>query len=206
MAQARNRYGQSGNGTPSVVETTGPEMEPLTKDEVKTHLGIEGVEGFDERIDQLIAGARAHVERTTGRRLLNQTLTIYSNYFPSGREIRFSIAPVSAVASVKYYDVDGTLQTFDASKYYTDLISEPGGIVLVDGEVWPDTQIARPNAVQIQVTAGYGADAADVPEGITTAMLMMIEKAFDRPDENYLKALDRVETNVLSPYVLRRFG
>lgn len=204
MAHERNRFGQdSGNGI--VTTSTGPEMEPLTKEEVKTHLGIEGVEGFDERLDQLIAGARARVERTTGRRLLNQTLAIYSDHFPPCRELKLSVAPVSSITSIQYYDVDGNLQTFSSTKYHTDTITEPGRIMLVDGEVWPDTQVGRPNAVVITLVAGYGPDATDVPEGIVTAMLMMIEKAFDRPDENYLKALDRVQINELSPYSLRRF-
>lgn len=201
-----NQYGQTGNAISIATVSGSPEMEPLSKDEVKLHLGIEGTAEFDERIDQLIAGARAKIERTTGRRLLTQTLIIYSNYFPSGRELSLPVAPVSSISSVQYYDVDGVLQTFDSAKYYTDLVREPGRIVLADGEVWPSTQVARPNAVEVTAVAGYGDDAADVPEGITTAMLMMIEKAFDRPDENYLKALDRVQTNELSPYVLRRFG
>jgi len=188
----------------TIEVTTKAKSEPLTKPEVKLHLGAYGDE-IDGRLDQLIAGARKRVERTTGRRLIEQGIAIYSDRFPTGRSIGLPVAPVSAIASVQYYDVDGTLQTFDASKYYTDLIKEPGRIVLVDGEVWPSTQAARPNAVIINATAGYGDSAADIPEGITTAMLMMIEKAWDRPDENYLKALDRVQINELSPYILRRF-
>ena len=205
MPGTRNRFGQTGDSSSNVVVSTGPEMEPLTRDEVKLHLGAEGVADIDERIDQLIAGARARVERTTGRRLLNQTLAIYSDRFPAGRELALPVAPVSSVSDVQYYDVDGTLQVFSSSSYYADTIKEPGRIVLVDGEVWPETQVGRPNAVVVNLVAGYGADAADVPEGITTAMLMMIEQAHDRPDENYLKALERVQISELSPYYLRRF-
>ncbi len=188
----------------TIEVTIKAKSEPLTKPEVRLHLGVPAGED-DSRIDQLIAGARQRVERTTGRRLIEQGIAIYSDRFPAGRSIRLPVAPVSVIASVQYYDANGSLQTLAASKYYTDLIKEPGRIVLVDGEVWPSTQISRPNAVVINATAGYGDSGADIPEGIVTAMLMMIEKSFDRPDENYLKALDRVEINELSPYTLLRF-
>jgi len=184
--------------------TTAPESEPVTLEEARLHLGIDGDE-FDGRLDQLIAGARGRVERTTNRRLIEQGLAIYLDMFPPGFVLELPVAPVSAIASIQYYDADGTLQTFANASYYTDLIREPGRIVLANGEVWPTTETGRPNAIIVNVTAGYGDSSADVPEGIVTAMLMMIEKAFDRPDENYLKALDRVQTNELSPYMLRRF-
>lgn len=189
---------------PTITVTTKARSEPLTKPEVQLHLGIPAGED-DGRIDQLIAGARLRVERTTGRRLIEQGIAVHFDCFPAGSNLRLPVAPVSNIASVQYYDVDGNLQTVAQSKYYADIITEPGRIVLVDGAVWPSTQTARPNAVIINVTAGYGDSGADIPEGIVTAMLMMIEKAFDRPDENYLKALDRVQVNELSPYSLRRF-
>ena len=186
--------------------TTKPGSEPLTVNEVKRHLGQdEGITDDEGRFSQLIEGARKRVERTTNRRLIEQTLAIYFDFFPAGFVIELPVAPVSAIASVQYYDVDGSLQTFAASKYFTDIINEPGRIVLKSGESWESTEIGRSNAVVINVTAGYGDSSANVPEGIVTAMLMMIEKAFDRPDENYLKALDRVQINELSPYQLRRF-
>jgi uncharacterized phiE125 gp8 family phage protein len=184
--------------------TANPGSEPLTIEEVKDNMG--GVLGVDDsRIEQVIAAARKRVERTTNRRLIEQSLAIHFDHFPAGFVIELPVAPVSAISSVQYYDADGALQTFAASKYHTDLVSEPGRIVLKSGEAWETTEIGRPNAVVVNVVAGYGDSGADVPEGIVTAMLMMIEKALDRPDENYLKALDRVQTNELSPYMLRRF-
>lgn len=184
--------------------TTPPESEPLTKEEVKDHLGLNG-DDYDNRVHQLIAAARKQVERLTNRRLIQQSLAIYFELFPVGREIFLPIAPVSEISSVQYYDSDGALQTFAASKYFTDIISEPGRIVLDSSEAWPDTKAGRPNAVKINVVAGYGDSSADIDEGLTTAMLMIIEEAFDRPDKGYLEALTRVQTHMLSPYQLRGF-
>jgi len=188
----------------TISVTAKPESEPLTKGEVKLHLGIDGTE-YDSRLDQLIQAARETIERTTNRRLIEQTLTIYDDIWPRGKSLKLPVAPISAVGSVKYYDSNDVLQTLASSKYVTDLVNEPGRIVLIDSELWPDLYIGRPNAIEVSVTAGYGNSGADVPGGINTAMLFMIEKAFDRPDDQYLKALDRVLTNELSPYNLHRF-
>ena len=188
----------------TISVTTEPGSEPINKDQVKFHLGIDGTQS-DDAINVMIAAARQHVERITNRRLIEQTLAIYFDTFPSGVTIKLPVAPVSAIVSVQYYDVDGSLQTFASTKYFTDLVSEPGRIVLDPDEVWPDIETGRPNAVVINVTAGYGDGGSDVPEGIINAMLMMIEKVYDRPDGNYLTALERVETNQLSPYLLRGF-
>ena len=183
--------------------TVEPGNEPLTKDEAKIHLGITGND-FDARLDQLISAARRKFENYTNRRLIEQTLAIYLDNWPRGKTIEFPVAPISAVASVKYYDADDVQQTLSSANYVADFISEPGRLVLIDGETWPSLKTGRPNRIELTVTAGYG-DATDVPEGITTAMLMMIEKAFDRPDDKYMDALDRVMTNEMSGYQLRRF-
>lgn len=184
--------------------TTKPGNEPLTKDEVKIHLGLVGVETYDARLDQLIAAARQKFERFTNRRLITQTLAIYLDNWPKGKSLIFPVAPISAIGGVQYYDANDVLQTLSSANYVTDFVSEPGRLVLIDGEVWPDLKTGRPNRIYINATAGYG-DATDVPEDIVTAMLMMIEKAFDRPDDKYMTALDRVLTNSMSSYQLRRF-
>lgn len=188
----------------TIEVTTKPESEPLTREEVINHLGLGGSDD-DSRVDQLIAGARKYVERITNRRLIEQGLAVYFEKFPRSRVIDLPIAPVSAIASVQYYDVDGSLQTFSSASYHTDIINEPGRIVLANGEVWPDTEIGRPNAMLVNLTAGYGDSGADIDEGIVTAMLMAIEIASDRPDGQYLTALERVLKRELSPYQLRRF-
>jgi len=190
----------------TIEETIAPASEPLTAAEVKIHLGVgASVTDYDARLTQLIAAARRKFERYTNRRLINQTLAIYLDQWPHGKVITMPISPISSVTSVQYYDADDVLQTLSAANYVTDFISEPNRINLIDGEVWPDLKIGRPNRIKIIVVAGYGAASTDVPEGMITAMLMMIEKAFDRPDKNYMDAIDRVLIAEMSTYQLRRF-
>lgn len=189
----------------AIIEVTSPpESEPLTKGDVKDHLGLNG-DDYDNRVHQLISMARKQVERLTNRRLIQQSLAIYLETFPAGLEIVLPVAPVSEISSIQYYDTDGVLQTFASTKYFTDIISEPGRIVLDSSAFWPDIETGRPNAVRVNVVAGYGDSSADIDEGLTTAMLMIVEEAFDRPDKNYLEALTRVQIHMLSPYQLRGF-
>jgi uncharacterized phiE125 gp8 family phage protein len=183
---------------------TEPASEPLSKDDVKLHLGADGSE-HDSAFVRLIAGARKKVERTTGRRLITQTLEVFYDNWPRGVFIDFPVAPVQSVTTIKYYDADDVLQTLASSKYTVDVISEPGRIVLNVGETWPTLRDGKPNSVVVELIAGYGTDSSDVDEGIITAMLMMIETSYDRPDQKYMEALERVTTKELSPYKLRRF-
>ena len=183
---------------------TAPQAEPLDKEDVKLHLRID-VPDHDDALDRLIIGARKKVERISNRRLITQTLEIYMDDWPSGRTIDLPIAPVQSITNVSYYDSNDTLQVLSNSKYVADIVSEPGRIVLIDSEVWPDLKIGRPNRIVIELVAGYGDAASDVDENIKTAMLMGIEIEFYRPDSTYMAALDRVIKNSMSPYYLKRF-
>lgn len=191
--------------TSSIEIVTGPAVEPLTKSEVRLHLGLSGVNDYDDRIGQLITASRKRIERTTNRRLITQNLKWYIDKFPCDDEIYLPVAPVQVVNSITYYDTNNVLQTLSTDDYTTDVITEPCRVALNWGYVWPWTRYERPNAVIIDIDAGYGDASTDVDQGIINAMLVMIEQVFDRPDDQYDKALDRIKTRELSPYFLRRF-
>ena len=71
--------------------------------------------------------------------------------------------PLASVASVLYYPADGGAQaTMSSSLYQVVTGGEPGRILPTLGNAWPSLA-DRPDAVQIQFTAGYGATAASVP-------------------------------------------
>lgn len=139
--------------------TTEPTTEPITLDALKDALRI-GSCDFDEQLTELLKACRKQVELDSFRKLITQTVTIYMHDFPASDSIQIRVAPVSSVSSVKYYDTDGTLQTFSSSSYWTDLVMTPPGIHLKSGYTWPTTHIDRPNAVEIACVCGYGAASA----------------------------------------------
>lgn len=149
---------------------TAPASEPVTTDEAKTHLRVEHAHE-DAYIDTLIEAARVYCETVTRRHFINTTLIQYHDEFPDTIELRH--VPVSSITSVEYYDTDDALQTFAASKYNTDIVSEPGRIWLDEGEAWPSTY-AKPNTIVITFVAGYGSAASSVPAGIKHAIKVMV--------------------------------
>jgi len=161
---------------------TAPDVEPVTLDEAKRHLRISS-DSDDLYVSALITAAREMVESFTERALISQSWEIYLDEFPTGNptyEVEMPLPPLSAVASVKYYDSDDQLQTLSSDEYHVDTKRKPGRLVAVDD--WPDTY-DRPNAVTIAFTAGYGASGDTVPTPIKQAILLLIGEMYENREE-----------------------
>lgn len=148
---------------------TPPAAEPLTLDEVKAHLRVDGT-AEDGLISGLITAAREHVEQHTWRALVTQTWKGMRRGFRP--EIRLAKGRLQSVDAVAYIDASGAEQTLPAATYTVDTAREPGRIVLAHNQSWPSVR-DQINNVTITFTVGYGA-AADVPQAIKQAMLLII--------------------------------
>lgn len=169
---------------------TGPTIEPLTTDEAKKFVRVDHA-AEDDQIDSLIKAGRERCERVTGRALLQQTWRLSLDTWPSGTRIKLPRPPAMAITHVKYYDVNGTLQTVSTSYYSLDTESEPGVLEFDDDFAWPATNV-QSGAVQITYTAGYGDERDDVPneirERLKNYVAYCFEKRIDR-DESFLDRL-----------------
>ncbi len=89
-------------------------------------------------------------------------------------------------------------QTLDAGVY--DLLADArcAYLTLQQGQSWPAT-FRRADAVSITFAAGYGA-AADVPEPIRQAILLIVQRLFDGADTEIDVAIDRVVHSLIAPY------
>lgn len=154
----------------SVNIKTEPDEEPITLVEAKAHLRID-CDAEDAYITTLIKVARKHAELFQNRSYITQTLELRLDYFPQFL-IELPRPPSISVTSIKYIDSGGDTQTLDASKYTTDFNSYVARIVPAFNEIWPTTRRII-DAVTIEYEAGYG-DAADVPETIKQAILLLI--------------------------------
>jgi uncharacterized phiE125 gp8 family phage protein len=89
--------------------------------------------------------------------------------------------PVQSVASVRYYDSAGTLQTVDPSLYRLD-VGIPSRLYPNYGKVWP---VPQPNwgVIQITYVVGYGNAASDLPAAIlgpvTAAILLAVGHLYE---------------------------
>lgn len=170
--------------TPTFITTSGPSIEPITLEEMKTRLRVSGCD-FDSELSDMLISARQQVEADTYRKLITQTVVMYQEDFVSllgPLEIR--LAPIQSITHVKYYDRDDALQTFAAADYYANLTSTPPEIRLKESKQWPNTSLYRPNKVEVTMVAGYGTTAASVPRAAKLAMVEYCRAIWDGCDHN----------------------
>ena len=164
--------------------TTDATTEPITTAQAKAHLNIVDFTDDDTYIDILVAAARQKVEADTGRVFFNQTWKLYLDSFPDG-VIRLPNAPLSSVASIKYYDVDNAQQTWTDTYYQSDTSHEPGRVQLGYGYSYPTTY-SRLSAIEIEYVIGYGADidtATTIPKMMFHAMYLLIGSWYEHREE-----------------------
>lgn len=178
----------------SLRQTVAPAAEPLTVAEVGLFLRLtSAVQVLDQAdLERIIAAARANCEQHSERQLITATWKLTLDSFPAGAGgIILPRPKLQAVSSVAYTDENGGSQTLDSSLYSVDTENEPGWILPAYGEDWPATR-AQANAVAITYTAGYGDDAADVPDELKALMLAEIQQRYDnRPGPWNLEHVER---------------
>lgn len=156
-----------------------PTEEPLTRDEAKLYAQVYG-DDENSTIDGLIIAARQYVESFTKRQLVTATWILRLDAFPSSdlTAIVMPLPPLASVTSITYLDVDGNSQTWSSAKYQVDTNTEPGRIMPIEGESYPDTQADTFHTVTVTFVAGYGAASA-VPQRMKTAMGQLVSHWFD---------------------------
>jgi len=153
-----------------IVTTTPPAAEPVSLAEAKAQTRIDGSDS-DVELGIYIKAAREYVEAYTGLRLITQTALLRCSCF--GDLARLPTAPIGAVSSIAYLDVDGVEQTMSADIYETVLIGLEPGIRLRVGQSWPSRRNVR-DSVRVTAACGFGTASADVPAPLRQAMLLLI--------------------------------
>jgi len=192
----------------SPVRTTAPAADVVTFDEASIWLRGDGA-AQDERamIDALIASATAHLDGwggILGRCLINQIWAV--PYKEWSRELRLPFPDVSA-ATVKYYDANNVEQTVAGADMAVMSDARGSYVRLSDDYSFPNLYDDRDDAVNITLTAGYGANATAVPAPIRTAILLMVAHWFHNREavaEGGLAELPMGVSALVSPY--RRIG
>lgn len=160
---------------------TEPAEEPLTLDEVRTHLRL------DDHTDDayalaLAAAVREAFESETGRQLVTATWRATLDCFPASRHepIRLPKPPLASVTSIQYVDEAGDTQTWSSDEYTVETFAGPlarRGMVYpaVDCD-WP-VALAVPGAVTITFVAGVVPSL--IPEGHRAVLLMWLADLYE---------------------------
>ena len=179
------------------VEESTPATALVSVDDMKNWLGVPLCElGDDDQITGLIEGATQQAEKFTGRAFINRTVKSYFDYVPwlestgimgtttsqgqttveGGRIISLRRSPLVSVERIAWHYIDGTTtDNWSTDNYLVDTTSQTvRGRVVIKETVSMPTDLREANALEIEYTAGYGANAADVPYTVKQAVQMLV--------------------------------
>jgi uncharacterized phiE125 gp8 family phage protein len=158
----------------AIVTVTAPAIEPITLDDLKNDIKVDSdLTEDDFLIQSLITAGRRWIENTRRRALITQTLELWLDAWPSGDTIKVPRPPLQSVTHIKYYDTADSESAFSSGSYFVDTKTEPGRIVLNDGEQWPDTTLRPANGIVVRFVAGFGDDEANVPDEYRQALRLL---------------------------------
>lgn len=183
-----------------------PDDEPLTLEEVKDYLRVD-TNSEDTLITSFIIAARRQVEARTYRPLITQTWLLSLDFSDISDIVEINKFPLQSVDSIKYFDIDGNIQTIDSSKYIVDINSNPCRVQFTD---LPSTIKNQINAMQIEFTCGYGDLASYVPEDIKLAMKFIIGHYYENRQDvvtgTQVNEIPQSSQFLLEPYRNSVFG
>lgn len=166
----------------------------------KSHMRVSGSTD-DALITVYMNAAINDAEEYTGRAVFDTVYKYTLMDFPSGAEIVLPRSPVSAVASIKYYDEDGVLQTFGTGNYSVNINDQMRGSIYLDEDAdWPAVQEDNPEAVEIAFTAGYGSAYTDIPQAFAFGILLYAGHVYDFRDGDATDKLQKIRERIFHPF------
>ncbi len=177
------------------ILVTGPAVEPLSLEEMRLLLRLDDTQE-DDLVGSLIKAARLMLESATRLKFVSQSWRLSIAEVPAGRAIRVPLAPVLSVDAVRVFDAAGVETLVDAALYQLRRGSEPALVTLRPG--FPDA----PGGIEVDLAAGFGPSAGDVPEPLRHAMRMLVAYWFEnRGDEARERAqLPEEVALMIAPY------
>ncbi|MGD9783891.1 MAG: head-tail connector protein [Hyphomicrobiaceae bacterium] len=181
--------------------TSGPLSEPLTLDEVKQHLRIDGT-NEDALLASLILTSRLHIETALGLALLQQSWRLSLDAWPRSGFILMPLSPVLAVSEIRVAADMGPATVVDAAAYQVDAASRPARIAFDASHVPQPKGLV--NGIEIDFTAGFGMAAGDVPEPVRLALLLLVAHWYEHRDPIEIgmpsTAIPQAVGRLLAPY------
>lgn len=147
-----------------------PLVEPITLEEAKKHLRLEGVlDDEDAQIQMMIIAARRLAENKTNRTIVQREIT--ASFDDWGCKMRLPKPPFVELLGVDYLDSDGVSQTMPVESYYVLQGSEPAEVAFIGGAPLP-ALASRRGTITVRYLAGY--PEGQVPEDLKSWMLLQI--------------------------------
>jgi uncharacterized phiE125 gp8 family phage protein len=178
-----------------------PVLEPVTVSEAKAHLRLDGT-AEDILVASLILTSRLHVEAALGVALITQGWRLTLDRWPEDGVVRFPLRPVQSVASVTVFATDATPAVIPPEDYLLDGQALRPRLIARGGRWPPPGQFA--NGIEIAFSAGIGGAAADVPQPIRHAILLLVAHWYEHRDPLEVgstgAAIPAAVSDLLKPY------
>lgn len=192
----------------ALVLTSGPSVEPITLDEAKSFLRVDGNDE-DTLISSLITAARIHVEVSLSQGLITQSWSYLVDSWPATRELTLTMKPIQSIAEIVTYNQNDVATTYAADNYDVDILSDRARIFIKNASV-PPAPGRYANGIEIKMVVGYGSLASDVPEPIRQALRLLVTHWFENREpvmfgQSALQVPNSIES-LLSPYSQARLA
>lgn len=185
----------------ALILTSGPAIEPVSVDEAKAHLRVDGA-SEDALIASLILTSRLHIEAALGLALIEQGWRLVLDAWPRDGVVKIPLSPVASLTQVRVRNAAGAMEPVGAGNYVAVLVGRPQRIVRTNG-AWPIPAVPAAG-IEIEFTAGFGAAAADVPAPIRQALLLLIAHWYEHRDPFEIGApqtgIPSAVSRLLNPY------
>jgi uncharacterized phiE125 gp8 family phage protein len=153
----------------AIALITPPAVLPVTLAQIKTFLKIEHADD-DALISDLIAQAVTHIETIANRRCITQTWRMYFDDLSECGILELDLAPISAIAELRYFDADGNAIVIATNDYEQDTYSNPARIHF-NKSFNPGQHL---NGLEVDMQLGFGLSGIDVPGDILRAIMVTI--------------------------------
>lgn len=184
------------------IPIAGPAVEPVTVPEMRSLLRLDDA-AEDSVLAALIPAARRHVEDLCRRRLIEQRWRVTLDAWPRERAVKLPLSPVLRIEAVRLLGPQGAETSLVPTLYRLDP-EDPPRLVF-------DPAVPGPGhgaeGVQIDVVAGYGSSAAEVPPPLVQAVRMLVARWFERRgDERDAAPTPPDLLALVAPYQARRLA
>lgn len=167
------------------IRTVAPAVRVVSFEEAKAHLRVDSSHE-DELIEGLVLAAEARLDGWAGllgRCMINQTWRAsFSGFCWSTMALPF---PDVSSATIRYFDPDGVDSEIDAADFRLIETATSTSIEWRDGFGLPSRAV-RSDAVRVELVAGFGANATDVPAAIRHAIKLLVGGWYENREESVI--------------------
>ena len=174
-----------------IVKTEGT-TEPVTVADAKAFVNYIGTDAtYETAIENLAKSARLRLEQYCGRNFVEKTMLL--NVSDVRIKLELPFGPIRAITSVKVYDSYGVLDS--------TLVADDDYYLIGDFDKYLKLESwFNGSYLQIEYTAGYGANTYALPQALKDAILMQTKFDFDhRGTQDRVSIMSEVK-NMVGPY------